>query len=290
MIVTQLVGGLGNQMFQYAVGRALAIKHNTSLKLDTSPFAGYALRAYALARFAIEASELTDGERRDLGLDRAPAGRVGRLLQRLRPPSRTPVIKERGFSFDPSVLDAPATCHLQGYWQSPKYFAAIERDIRREFTVREPLAGANLDASRQMENGTAVSLHVRRGDYVANPHTNRYHGTCDADYYTAAEALLRKRVGRFRIFVFSDDPEWAQANLRLASPMTVLRHNGPAQDYEDLRLMTLCRHHIIANSTFSWWGAWLCTQPGKLVVAPRNWFRDPEIDTTDLMPDDWVRL
>ena len=217
-------------------------------------------------------------------------GKIGRVLARLSGPPKLPLVKERRYEFDADVLEAPQTCCLQGYWQSPKYFSDAEAQIRREFVVRDPLAGANLEVSRQIGACTSVSLHVRRGDYVDNAHTNRYHGLCGPQYYAAAEALLRERCGDLRLFVFSDDPDWAEANLRFASPVSVVRHNGALRDYEDLRLLSLCRHHIIANSTFSWWGAWLSSHADKIVVAPRQWFGQAGHSSADLVPDQWLRL
>jgi hypothetical protein len=179
---------------------------------------------------------------------------------------------------------------LQGYWQSPKYFASIEPEIRTELKLREPLAGENLAVVNKIDTSLAVSVHVRRGDYVTSVTTNQYHGTCGPEYYLAAEALLRQRLGEPTLFIFSDDPDWAAHNLRFESPTVIVRHNGPKRDYEDLRLMTLCKHHVIANSTFGWWGAWLCANPDKIVVAPRNWFRDASHSTADLIPEDWIRV
>ena len=295
MIVTRLLGGLGNQMFQYAVGRALAARHNVPLSLDIQPFEGYRLRPYALDHFKIEASVLSAEERHELGLNRGSRGRLGRLINRglinkvLRLPS-LPVVREKGFEFDSAIFDAPASCVLAGYWQSPKYFAAIEPQIRSEFTIKDKLDGRNQELARQISESMAVSLHVRRGDYVENALTNRYHGTCSPEYYRSAEQLLRDRIGNIRLFVFSDDPDWAEAKLRFVSPVTIVRHNGPDRDYEDLRLMTLCSHHIIANSTFSWWGAWLCPNPDKVVIAPRNWFKEANNRTDDLIPEDWIKI
>jgi Glycosyl transferase family 11 len=290
MIVSRLLGGLGNQLFQYAVGRALAIKHKTELRLDTSAFAAYPLRSYALGHFNIEGSVLSDNERQRLRIVDPPVSRFDRLIRRVAGGSGIPVIKERSYEFDPKVLDAPETCYLDGYWQSPKYFSTIDLQIRNELTVCDPLLGRNRDLAEQMNHGASVSLHVRRGDYVSNPHTGRYHGTCGPEYYQAAEELLRQRFGTLRIFVFSDDPDWAESNLQLRSPATVLRHNGPDKDYEDLRLMTYCKHHIVANSTFSWWGAWICARSDKIVIAPRDWFREAPLTSKDLVPDSWIRL
>jgi hypothetical protein len=290
MIITQLFGGLGNQLFQYAIGRALAVKRGTTLKLDTLKLGKDSLRTYALNHFAIEAAELTPQEYRELGLPSVPKSRVQRLIARIFDFSSMPIIREQGFAFDPSALDAPAHCYLRGYWQSPKYFASIESSIRRELGYRNALTGANLDAADDISRSPAVSVHVRRGDYAASATTNQYHGTCDLEYYLAAEALLCRKVGEPRLFIFSDDPDWVEKNLHFESPTTIVRHNGPERHYEDLRLMTLCKHHIIANSTFSWWSAWLCANPGKIVVAPRNWFRDAGHSTADLIPEDWIRV
>lgn len=290
MIVTRLLGGLGNQMFQYAVGRALAVRCGVGLLLDTRAFDDYPLRSYALRQLAIEGDELTDAQCKELGLANLDAGRLRLLLAQWIGNTRLTTIREKSYEFDVSVLNAPSACYLMGYWQSPKYFAAIDDEIRREFSVRAPLVGENLEVSRSIGNCRAVSVHVRRGDYVSNPLTNRYHGTCDPDYYMAAEAQIRQRLDQPTLFVFSDDPEWAAQNLRFQSPTVIVRHNGPERDCEDLRLMTLCKHHIIANSTFSWWGAWLSANPCKIVVAPRNWFRDASQTTADLIPEDWIRV
>lgn len=289
-IVTQLNGGLGNQMFQYAVGRALAIRHRCPLKLDTSLVSKDSLRTFALGHFSIKASELSSVESRALGLATSAATGVPEFLKKFLRRTVMPVVQERHYSFDPTVLDTPGSCYLQGYWQSPKYFTDIETVIRKEFTVKDPLAGQNRDLANRIRACTAVSLHVRRGDYVDNAQTNRYHGVCGAEYYEAAERYLLGHSESMELFVFSDDPDWAEENLRFRSPVTVLRHNGPERDYEDLRLMTMCRHHIIANSTFSWWGAWLCSSVDKIVVAPNNWFREAGHNTADLIPEAWARI
>jgi hypothetical protein len=131
---------------------------------------------------------------------------------------------------------------------------------------------------------------VRRGDYVANASTHEYHGVCSPEYYEAAQKLLAHRLGAIELFVFSDDADWVERHLRFFGPATFVKHNGPAQDYEDLRLLSLCRHHIIANSTFSWWGAWLCRHVEKLVIAPKRWFQGARHSTDDLIPQQWIRL
>lgn len=292
MIITRLIGGLGNQLFQYAMGRALAVRRATNLRLDTSGFGKYRLRTYALDYFAITGTTLTSAEYRQLRLP-PPPGRIGRLaglLSRVYKRPTVPVVAERTFAFDPSVLDAPATCYLVGYWQSPKYFEGIAETIRKEFTVRDPLSGMNLAISKEIANSQAVAVHIRRGDYVTNPDTHSFHGICEPSYYTRAEDYLHSELGTLTLFVFSDDPDWASRNVNFKSATRIVQHNGPERAHEDLRLMTMCQHHIIANSTLSWWGAWLCAHVEKQVVAPRQWFRDPEQRADDLIPANWIRF
>jgi hypothetical protein len=290
MIVTRLLGGLGNQLFQYSVGRFLAQKTHARLKLDVSAFRQYRLRPYKLQHFHVEADVLTERELRELGIQDRPNGVFSWALHRFRKRASIPIVSEGFFEFDPAILTLRPPCYLKGYWQSPKYFAEIESLIREELQVREPLEGENKAMAARIHDSLAVAVHVRCGDYLSNAHTNRYHGTCGSEDYRAAETLWRDRLGAVQLFVFSDDPDWVEANLRFASPAIVLRHNGPKRDYEDLRLMSLCQHHIIANSTFSWWGAWLCQHPEKVVTAPKNWFREAGHRSDDLIPANWIRI
>ena len=152
------------------------------------------------------------------------------------------------------------------------------------------MGGLNAELASEIQATVSVGVHIRRGDYVANPIANQFHGVCSLEYYLAAIAKLKEEIGAPRFFVFSDDIGWARQNLRLPDPTTFVDHNGEAHDYEDLRLMSLCKHHIIANSSFSWWGAWLSNNPDKIVIAPERWFRDPSMDPRDLVPEGWHRL
>lgn len=290
MIVSQLYGGLGNQLFQYAMGRALAARRQTTLALDTSKFETYTLRSYRLQHFAITARPLTARERRALHIPSERTGVVRRLISRVVRTPFMPVVRERSFRFDACVLQAPAHCYLEGYWQSPKYFASIESVIRREFRLCEPLTDSDAAMKSRMARQASVSVHVRRGDYISNRTTALYHGTCSPAYYLSAEDRLRRLLGELTLFVFSDDPAWCEANLRFKSRTFIVRQDGPDRDYVDLELMSSCQHHIIANSTFGWWGAWLCPNPAKIVITPKNWFQDSNISAEDLVPENWLRL
>lgn len=290
MIITRLIGGLGNQLFQYAVGRHLAEIHKTELKIDTSGFEAYKLHKYSLWPFNIQENFASSQEIR--ALTKRP--NVERVLSRtLRRPPRTTstYIRENlSFHFDPDILSLPNGVYLDGYWQSEKYFADIAGIIRREFTVKTPQKERDKELAELTASCDSVSLHIRRGDYVSNARTNQILGTCDLDYYFHCVEYLAQTVKNPHLFIFSDDPEWARENLKLSYPMTLVDHNGADKNYEDLRLMSECRHHIIANSTFSWWGAWLKPGKDKMVFAPKSWHAGKKFDTTDLIPDEWTRI
>jgi hypothetical protein len=180
--------------------------------------------------------------------------------------------------------------YLQGYWQSEQYFHKYADSIRGQFRFRNDLSGRNADLASQIREGPSVSLHVRRGDYASCPKTRRFHGLCEPSYYVRAIELMRRHTPRFRLFAFSDDPQWVASTLQRDYPeMIVVDHNKGEQSDNDMRLMSMCNHHIIANSSFSWWGAWLNPDPGKVVIAPRKWFVG-DTDSANRVPENWVRL
>jgi glycosyl transferase family 11 len=281
VIIVRLMGGLGNQLFQYAAARRLAHDAGQPLKLDISGYDADPLRAFALRPFNVRQDIASRAE-----IDRLKAS--GGLLRRLRP-SRTWVRERTPYTFDPRVVEPREDVYLDGYWANEEYFRSIEPVIREEFTVRTQPDAANEAAAGAIRSVASVCVHVRRGDYVTDSHTSAFHGLAPLEYYRTAAARVAAAVGRPHFFVFSDDPEWVRQNLRFEHPTTYVRHNGD-RDYEDLRLMALCRHHIIANSSFSWWGAWLGQSPGQQVFAPARWLTQPEIDTTEATPARWIRL
>lgn len=290
MVITKLIGGLGNQMFQYAVARRIACYAGVPVKLDLSGFQNYPLRSYALDCFNVKAELASEAE---VARFVERPGRWKRMATRILgtkgdlPPG---MIKERSFRFDPELLSLEGDIYLDGYWQSEKYFREIEGCIRDEFTVKSDPEGLNRELAEMIKEVDAVSVHVRRGDYVSDPVTSAWHGTCSPRYYEQAAALIARTVRNPHFFVFSDDPAWAEQNIHLGYSSVHVKHNGPDRHFEDLRLMSSCRHHVIANSSFSWWGAWLGRSPGKIVIAPSRWFNTEEMDTSDLIPDTWIKL
>jgi hypothetical protein len=200
------------------------------------------------------------------------------------------VFREKHFHFDPAVLDIRAPVCLDGYFQSEKYFSDFREEIASEFTLATPAGDRAQAILDQMATHDAVCLHVRRGDYVANAATNAVHGTCPLDYYHQGLGIVCEGLENPHCYVFSDDPEWVRAHFSPAYAMSVVDIHGSDEAHEDLRLMAACKHFVIANSSLSWWGAWLGSNPSKRVVAPRRWFQGGTHDTKDLIPDGWTRI
>ena len=179
--------------------------------------------------------------------------------------------------------------YLMGYWQSEKYFQFIEAIIRADFVFKQAMSNSNQLIANQIEQSNAVSLHVRRGDYANNPLTAATHGLCSMDYYMQAIQHIGECVYEPNFFIFSDDIVWVKENLKINFPCFYVDGNYGEESYNDMRLMSLCKHHIIANSSFSWWGAWLNQYAGKIVIAPNKWFAH-DTDVKDLLPESWVKL
>lgn len=292
MIITRLIGGLGNQLFQYAFARRVAHFNRVSLKLDITAFQSYPTRAYRLNHFNI-LEDFASPE--DVSRLKSPSARNPRttwtaLSNRVLPYYRRSCIWERSLGFDPNMLKVGGNAYLRGYWGNEKYFMDIEGMIRDELKVKDPPSPDNEQVLGLISSAESICIHVRRGDFVVNARTNQVHGVCSIEYYRKALELLTTSATNPHLFVFSDDPTWTMENLRFEHATTYVTHNGADRDYEDLRLMSACKHFIIANSTFSWWGAWLSTNPEKVVVAPRRWLADPTLNAQVELPDRWIRV
>jgi hypothetical protein len=279
MVIVKLYGGLGNQMFQYAAGFALARRLGTGLLTDTRWFdprrrpgaTDHRTRPYHLGLFGVRA----DGE-----LKR----RVATAL--LRPTT----FAETRPGYDPAFETLEGTVLLDGYWQSHRYFDRCEPEIRRVFSFPAVVSAHGRELEREIEDCTQpVAVHVRRGDYVGNPKVAATMADLTSGYYAKAAALLRERLERPRFFVFSDDVAWCRDHIELGAEATFAGGRPGTGDYEDMALMARCAGHVIANSSFSWWSAWLSEAPGKTVVAPARWFAEPRPDPVDLIPDSWIR-
>jgi hypothetical protein len=294
VIVVNLRGGLGNQMFQYALGLNLSRRLEVPLKLDLrflrdrTPRPGFVFRDYELDVFGIAPVEASAQELWRFGVGMSNLAVREKLLSAQRLVHFLPgVYRERTFAFDPLVLTLESPAYLDGYWQCEPYFEGVAPDVARLFLPVQPGSGP---ASRMLSKIGAergVCLNVRRGDFVNHP----LHGTTDLTYFTTAVARMRELVGDFTLFVFSDDVPWCRENLRLVARQVFVDHDcaGP-KFYHYLALMAACHHFIIPNSSFAWWAAWLGRHVDKKIIAPKRWFADPSIDTRDVTPPTWIRL
>lgn len=276
MIITKLIGGIGNQMFQYAVGRRLSYIHKTKLKLDISELKRLKTRKYELDCFDIK-GEVIEGQKRSL---------VDRIIKRLK--NEQNIYFEKNFRFDQAVLNLPDNVTLAGYFQSERYFSDIEEIIRKEFSFKLSPVGKIRPVLRKVRSSESIAIHFRRTDYIDNKKFFYYHGVCSLDYYREAISLIATKLKSPEFFIFSDDLIWVKRNLKMEHPAFFVDLND--KDYEDLRIISSCRNQITANSTFSWWGAWLNENKNKIVIAPKVWFADKSINTEDLIPPSWIRI
>jgi hypothetical protein len=268
------MGGLGNQLFQYAAGRRLAIEHGTDLVLDLGwiryeAHMAATPRQFELWQFDVSADRVE--------FDPLAVARWERRQRRFRRPAGLTVVRqaEGDMSVDPRVLDAPDNVLLIGYWQSEQYFFDVRDDILKE------LGFAN------QTDGRLAAVHVRRGDYVTHERTKAFHGVLPELYYREALRFVAERSEASHFYAFSDDPNWVEQKLASSVSFELVRGGTP---HDDLRRMAGCRHHVIANSSFSWWGAWLGEGEGSVVVAPMRWFADATVDASSIVPERWVRL
>ncbi|HSY17149.1 MAG TPA: glycosyltransferase, partial [Candidatus Acidoferrales bacterium] len=279
-VVVKLQGGLGNQMFQFAAGLALARRNGSRLKLDLSflrdrtPRVNFTQRDYCLDLFRLPADceIVADGS--------AYAKRL-------------PCHVEQQFHFDPKFLALGPNAYLDGYFQSARFFEPVHAEVLRTFqSFVTPLNAEQQALAEKIKACPAVCLNVRRGDYVANPVANDFHGVCDESYFHAAVAEIQKQVPGAHFFIFSDDVEWCRtANLTNGAPFTLVPHEFAGDRFAAyLQLMAACRHFILPNSSFGWWAAFLGTAPDKMVFIPVPWFDNPFNNTVDMLPAGWRRL
>ncbi|MDR2955102.1 MAG: alpha-1,2-fucosyltransferase [Prevotella sp.] len=292
MVTILLSGGLGNQMFQYAAAKAVAVRLHTSLVFDT-----YALdkktqttkRNFELSVFDI------DIEKRNT--------LKGKLLNKTYPYAQKyrKFFSVFGFYTDTLAIQylpyiqeiKKGSVYMYGNFQNEKYFKEIESDIRRDFTFINPLTGKNFELYKKIKATNSVAVHIRRGDYLSNKNAAANFVTCDRAYYEKAIEHISRKIENPDIFIFSDDQEWVKENLNFDNhSATFVDWNKEEDSYIDMQMMSLCRHNVIANSSFSWWGAWLNPNPNKIVIAPDKWFlsEDKNKLLDDFYPKGWIKL
>jgi hypothetical protein len=287
MIIVKLNGGLGNQLFQYALGRVLSLKNKTDLFIDNRDYSYQRIHSgYQLGNFNIQAKEAQEINLKPYQvIDTRNIPFVWKLTRRLKPNH----IFERGHTFNPDILKLNDNKYLDGFWQDEQYFKDYENIIKSDLSFKNSAQGLNKKILAEINQVNAVCIHVRRGDYVTNKLAQKLLGTQPLKYYEDAIKVINEKVVNPVFYVFSDDIAWSRKNLNFKYPVKYIDNNRE-NPTEDLRLMSNCKYFIIANSTFSWWGAWLSSYKDKIVIAPKNWFTDEERNINNLVPAGWLKI
>ncbi len=290
------MGGLGNQMFQFAAGFATSKKLNTKLFLDLSWFNQSLNQNNITSRkFELDKFELGDFILYDLNILKWVENKENKLKYVLNHLLGRSIHKvtEKHIEYTEITGNKKKHLYLEGYWQSHKYFLGNEHEIKSLFLKPvDYFNNENRTIADRMRSKNSIAIHIRRGDYVRNIHANSFHGLCSMDYYlNAIDYLVKNNYANpnSELFIFSDEIEWVKNNLKVDYNTYYVNHNSSEQAHLDLLLMSQCEHHILANSSFSWWGAYLSTSKGKK-IAPKSWYAGSSKDTSFMFPEAWIRL
>ncbi len=280
------MGGLGNQMFQYAAARSLSLKRGIPFSVTFDDPYKFVARKYALDIFQLDLNFAGMDDLRKYAPKTGLKRKIFRLLGKN--PDSFLFQEKEYYVFDPAFFDVDSHAYLRGFWQSYLHFEDIRAALLNDFGFKQPLSGKNKEWAKLASESNSISIHVRRGDYVSVAQANKSHGVIEVPYYEQAIKAVSQRVEQARFFVFSDDMPWVRENLKLPADTVFVEGNDGEAAFEDMRLMTHCKHNIIANSSFSWWGAWLNQHPDKLVVAPNQWTTSAELKNITLAPAEWI--
>lgn len=273
MIVINLIGGLGNQMFQYAAAKALSLEKRQKLFLNIQGFEKYQLHKYGLFHFKLEHKQY-----------RQPSKFTKKFITVFKNKIK---YTEREFNYNPNLQNIEGNpIELEGYFQCEKYFIKYEDQIRSDFEIISALKQQTKGVIEFMKSCNSVSIHIRRGDYLLH----EMHNTDKEEYYSNSMKFIESKISSPVYFLFSDDINWVKENFKTAFETHYIDFNDAESNYEDLKLMASCKHNIIANSSFSWWGAWLNPNQNKIVIAPRKWFNDETWNYQDVIPQNWIKL
>lgn len=278
MIISKVTGGLGNQLFQYAIGYTLAKDRKTKLYLDINDFKNYKLRSFKLDQFNVDYSKMTSIHKAVVILSNKT-----QLVSKYFP-ILPKTIKEKDRI--PDFENIHGSLYLIGFWQNPNYFEKYKKDLLIQFTLKDELSNEYLKLKSEMNKGESVAIHIRRGDYANNKHTLSVHGLMPLSYYKSAVKKIKTSSKKHKYFIFSDDPKWVKSNFTFINNYHLVSEKINS-DLEELFLISECKHQIIANSTFSWWGAWLNQYPKKQVIAPKNWMKAKKNIIKYIYPKDW---
>lgn len=284
--IVKFNGGLGNQMFQWAFARALEKVTGMPSFMDMTYFSKHYSRPYELDIFKADVKKVK-GFFPELMLEV-----FWKLRREFDKKSflGTYFYEESMFEFDENVFKIGKKAFIHGFFQSEKYFKKIEKEIRKDFIFKEEPDMQNKDFLEKINSSNSISLHIRRGDYVEKKRYQKLYANCSLEYYKRGVEYIAQKFENPTLFIFSDDIDWAKENLKLPYKNYFVAHNTGEKSFEDMRLMSSCKHNIIANSSFSWWAAWLNDNPDKIVIAPKKWFNDESINQSDVISQDWIKL
>lgn len=284
--VVKFNGGLGNQMFQWAFARALEAKTGIKNSFDMSFFEKKYARPFELGIFNVNVDSVEDfAAKFKLML-------IWKFRKNLNGKKFLGInfYSEPHFEYDENLFKLEPNTYIEGFFQSEKYFKSIEKELREDFKFKSLTDEQNRQTIEKINSSNSVSLHIRRGDYIKKKRYQNLYATCSLDYYKRGVETISERFPNPKLFIFSDDIEWTEKNLKFPYECVFVSHNSGANSFEDMRLMSLCKHNVIANSSFSWWGAWLNKNPNKVVIAPKKWFNDNGINQADVIPSEWIKL
>jgi len=292
MIIIKISGGLGNQMFQYAFGLALTKYLDTEFKIDVMHYEEKKLRLFELSLFEINFKTAAESEINLYPVYNIPFwSKLRRKILGLIKPRYYFV--ENGLQYHPEVFKLSKNTYLRGFWQDERYFLSLENEIREKFKFKPSVCRTeNKLVSEKIANTNSVSIHIRRSDYANDKSVLALNGILPIGYYYKAIELISGKVDQPHYFIFSDEPDWVLQHFNIQSISTIVSINNGKYSYEDMRLMSLCKHHIIANSSFSWWGAWLNPSKDKIVIAPNQWYADPIVNkqVKQIVPASWIKI
>jgi hypothetical protein len=268
MIIVKLKCGMGNQLFQYAIGRSLSLRHQVCLKFDVSHYDHFRLRDFELDYFSIPSLDT------DISMH-----------------TEEPFFhyQEPYFHYDHNFEEVPPSAYVTGFWQSEKYFKGIKAQLLEELKIKQQFTARLQTKACEIREQESVAVHIRRGDYLSEKNLPVF-GVLPVEYYQKAISVLLQKNIHPTLYFFSDDIAWVRAHLRVGFPHQFISNEITKNSIEDFYLMTRCRHHIIANSSFSWWAAWLNEYEHKIVIAPRKWFNNAPHNTNDLIPREWIKI
>ena len=288
-VIVKIQGGMGNQLFQYATGKSLSLRLGVKLILDLN---WYLDNSNPKCKFILDSFKIDDLTwTLPIKLPRIIRTILYKFLEKISPLGCTlPVLKDTHFKFNYEVLNIQDPAFLDGYWQNEFYFQEYRKELINILDLKDQIDLKNSELLEKIQNSNSICIHIRRGDYLSDSKAAKINGICSKEYYYQALNILLNIIDSPKCYIFSDEPEWAKANLAFACESIFIDFNNPEQPELDFLLMKSCKYFIIANSTFSWWAAWLSNYKNKQVIAPKTWFINQVLNKNMHLPDSWIRI